>query len=264
MQSSAMPFGPKPSGVHNRKGCRPSASSCMKAAILYHCAINVVFFSLAVADLLIFQNAAVRMTTKYSSRLAVAGYALLGLPIALIGLWGVSKKREELARLYFFYAVVSASANFAYTVDAMVHFLPCATGALSAPVEHPDIFECGQPRGLLLLALGFAVGFHACMLYAVHGHCEDLRYDSEGREERLMAEDGLEGQAAFRMPTRGLAIAAQWAGFRKTPLNNVQGRLTGEFGSLMETASLLGSSVPNAGQHAEAAGRPHLPATRLV
>lgn len=247
---SGLSFGP--SGT-----ARPTASLGVKFILLYHALENVVFICLSLGDLFIFQSPNLRLTSKYSSRLAVAGYAILGLPLICAALWGIVSRKETPLRCYFYYMAVSVVVNAAYTTDALVHFLPCAAGRLpaSALQANPNIFQCGHPRGLTLVCLIFVVGFQLSMMYPVYTFCEDLKWDREGPDKRAMA-------GKSRLPTRRLAIAAQWAMLREGPFNHIHGRMPGEYGSMHETAAVMGASQTiTSGSGAQV---PYLPATRLV
>jgi len=241
-------FGPTGAG-------RPTASLGVKFILLYHVLVNAVFLCLSIGDLIIFQNPSLHLTSKYSSRLAVAGYAILGLPLIGAGLWAVVHKQEQLLRCYLYYLAVSVMVNVAYTADALVHFLPCAAGRVPASPAHPSIFQCGHPRALTLVALIFVVGFQLSMMYPVYAYCEDLRWDGEGPEQMLPS--GKSG-----LPTRRLAIAAQWAMLRDGPLSHIHGRMPGEHGSMYETAAAMGASQTMTS--GSGARLPYLPATRLV
>mmetsp|Transcript_74902 Transcript_74902/g.219421 ORF Transcript_74902/g.219421 Transcript_74902/m.219421 type:complete len:248 (-) Transcript_74902:106-849(-) len=241
-------FGPSGAG-------RPTATLGIKFILLYHILENAVFLCLSVGDLIIFQHPSLRLTSKYSSRLAVSGYAVLGLPLICVALWAVLNKKETPLRCYFYYMAVSVVVNAAYTADALVHFLPCAAGGAQSKALHPNIFQCGHPRGLTLVALIFVVGFQLTMMYPVYTYCEDLKWDSMGPEQRAMA-------GKPRLPTRRMAIAAQWAMLRAGPLNEIHGRMPGEYGSMYETAAAMGAAQPLTS--ASRAQLPYLPATRLV
>mmetsp|Transcript_52784 Transcript_52784/g.168974 ORF Transcript_52784/g.168974 Transcript_52784/m.168974 type:complete len:256 (+) Transcript_52784:104-871(+) len=253
---SGVSMGPTPMGCG-----RPSASTGVKCILLYHLLENIVFFALSIGDLIIFRSPQLRLTSKYSSRLAVAGYAFLGAPLIAAAFWAVVHRAEKPLRCYFYYLTVSIVVNTAYTIDALVHFLPCAAGKMPSTVSHPDIFACGHPRGIMLLSLAFVVGFQFCMAYPVYTYCEDLKWDSEGPEQRAANED-KEG-SKLRPPTRRLAIAAQWASFRNGPLNHIQGRMVGEYGSVYETAAAIGAGQA-VGAASSGSSIMHLPATRLV
>lgn len=236
---------------------RPTASLGVKFILLYHAVENVVFLCLSLGDLFIFQNPSLRLTSKYSSRFAVAGYAFLGLPLICVALWAVVARKEGPFRCYFYYMAVSVVVNAAYTADALVHFLPCAANKLPASALHanPNIFQCGHPRGLTLVSLIFVVGFQLSMMYPVYTFAEDLKWDAEGPEQREM-----EGKS--RLPTRRLAVAAQWALLRDGPLNHIHGRMPGEYGSMYETATAMGAAQSiTSGKGKQI---PYLPATRLV
>lgn len=234
----------------------PSASLGLKFILLYHLLENLVFLALALGDLLIFRSPSLRLTSKYSSRLAVAGYAILGLPLMGFALCAVIYKMEKPLRCYLYYMALSVMVNGAYTADALVHFVPCAAGWVPGPAAmDPNIFQCGHPRGLMLVALIFVVGFQLTMLYPVYTFCEDLKWDSEGQEQTAMA-------GKWRLPSRRLAVAAQWAALREGPLNLIEGRMPGEYGSMYETAAVIGAGqtmTSNSGLQ-----QPYLPATRLV
>jgi len=230
---------------------RPSAGLGVKFILLYHFLENAAFLALSLGDLVIFRSPSLRLTSKYSSRLAVAGYALLGIPLIGAALWGVARRAEKPLRCYWFYLVVSAVVNVAYTIDAVVHFLPCAAGRVPSAPE-ASIFQCGQPRGVVLTVLFFVVGFQLTMLYPVHTYCEDLKWDSEGPEQRARA-----GKST--LPTRRLAVAVQWAMLREGPLDHIHGCIPGEYGSISETAAVIGASGVGTGVRL-----PYLPATRLV
>lgn len=230
---------------------------CMQLFLMYHIIENLIFVSLAVIDLKTFSSPGLRLTTKYSSRLAVASYACFGLPIIVIGLWGIIKKAEKPVRFYLNYSMLSLVVNFAYTLDAIVHFVPCATGNDDSTLaKATSVFECGHPRGLMLLVLSFIIGIHAAMLYPVYSYCEDLKYDAE-QVVVLAGEETKEseGKEALRMPTRSAEIASRWASLRKsTPLRNIEAPLRGEYGALLDTARVIGGSSTDS----------YLPAMRLV
>jgi len=237
---------------------RPPVSLGVKLILLYHTLENLLFIVLAIGDLIIFQSPTLRLTSKYSSRLAVAGYSAVGLPIIFVALWAVYNRKEVPMRCYFYYMLLSILVNAAYTVDALVHFLPCATTKLhdaAALKIEPNIFQCGHPRALTLVTLIFVVGFQLSMLYPVHTFCEDLKWDSEDPEQRVK-------QGLSRLPSRRLAIAAQWAMLRDGPLNHIHGRMPGEYGSMYETANAIGNTQSIAYNSQKQI--PYLPSARLV
>jgi len=233
---------------------RRTASICMKCVLLYHLIENTVFLTLSVGDIFALQDT-VKTASRLSSRLAVAGYAVLGLPIIGTALWGTMRRVERPLRLYFYYLGVSAIINAAYTTDALAHFLPCAAGRAPAPAPGPNIFQCGHARGVVLIVLFFIVGFQLSMLYPVYTFCEDLKWDGESAEEQ--SQDGKS-----RPPMRQRATSAPWMGLREGPLSQIHGRMLGEYGSIYETAAAIGASQSvTAGSNARL---PYLPATRLV
>jgi hypothetical protein len=230
----------------------------MQFFLLYHLLENTVFSYLAVSDLAVFKAPGVRLTSKFGAKLAVAGYGLLlGLPSIMIGFYGVVTKAEKPTRFYFNYSILSSIVNAAYIVDAFVHFLPCF-GGMTLDSVNAEPFECRQHSGIMLFSLAGIMGLHLAMLYPIYAYCEDLKYDAEWEQtvratvEGEKEENDCEKQPD--LPTRGMAIAAKWAALRDTPLANINGRLVGEYGAVVETARQIGGTIR---------GEAHLPATRL-
>lgn len=222
----------------------------MRFILLYNLLGNMVFFALSFTDLLIFMDPAAQAVTKYHSRLAVAGYSALGLPLVLAGFWGVAYLSERHLRTFAIYMILDTLVNAAYTAEATFNFVPCAAGRVHAGPGEQDIFHCSHPRGVLLAALGFYVGVQACLLYPAWSYVSDVEYG-----------DGREGDGGLKMPSRQLAVAEQWSGFRRGPLDYLHGRMKGEHGAGCETLKLMGS-----GFHQRVADDmlPYLPAGKLV
>lgn len=146
--------------------------------------------------------------------------------------------------------VVDAVVNIAYTFDTVFQFIPCATGMVDGVMERPDIFQCGHPRGTLLFILVFFVGFQICLLYPTWLYCKELEYSNSQENDKFQ-----------KMPSRQAAIAWQWAGFRKGPLDYIHGRMKGEHGAANETLKLIGAGFS---QRVMDDQIPYLPAGKLV
>lgn len=212
----------------------------LKFIFAYNLVVNVAFFAVSAVDLKIFLSPKAWNVAKISSRVTVCGYAAMGLPMLIVGLWGIAREQERPLRLYSYYMVVNVFVNAAYSIDALVHFLPCATAAV---LEHPTVFQCGQPRGLMLMGLAFAVTMQLAVFYSVYAYCEDLAYVNEGLRRATggkAGKDQMDPHIKTRLVPRHMAIAAQWAGLRDGPLSHIQGRLIGEYGAACEVAPLLG------------------------
>merc|ERR1712113_725547 len=114
-------------------------------------------------------------------------------------------------------------------------------------MERPDIFQCGHPRGTLLVTLVFYVGFQASLLYPVWHYCKEFEYntyqDNNNVQDMQSMEDAIEGQ---------------W--MRQGPLDYVHGRMKGEYGATSETLKLMSVGINQRLMD----DIPYLPAGRLV
>jgi len=134
---------------------KPNAGFGVALILFYHMIESVIFVAVCTEDV-IYKSSTFRLTSRYGSKAAVAGYGVLGLPMIALGLWGASNRSARMMRFYLWFLILSVLIDASYVLDCVVHYLPC-NGVMPNPLAmRGAIIECGTSRGLLIMGLAAA------------------------------------------------------------------------------------------------------------
>eukprot|EP00927_Polykrikos_kofoidii_P032619 TRINITY_DN2772_c0_g1_i1.p1 TRINITY_DN2772_c0_g1~~TRINITY_DN2772_c0_g1_i1.p1 ORF type:complete len:247 (-),score=38.60 TRINITY_DN2772_c0_g1_i1:87-827(-) len=108
-----------------------------------------------------------------STQVAVAGFALAGIPITILGMWGLKKKQEVPMRVYLYYMIVcSLIGGICMFHETLLHsscdHLP------KSLVHEGKAFACGLSRIFNAIAFFLPVGVNLYCVFIVMSHCDDL------------------------------------------------------------------------------------------
>jgi len=233
---------------------RPS-SWTPKLTVFFSLFENFVFLSASSGDLVFFKDPLNAISSaEHSTKLLVAAFALIGVPIVFAGFLGILNRDEKLVRPYFYYMLACLAVNAAYVAEMLFEYVPCsglnsAEGRARGSHEGP----CGPVRGLEISGLALLAGIHLCIIHPTQSFCEELRSEASSAEigDVAVAEKLEERKQAFKRLRHG-------------PLSTIQGRLVGEYGSVFE--AVVGMSWMGSGAQSTQLGHqpPHLPNMRLV
>lgn len=128
----------------------------------------------------------------------LSGYALAGIPIILMALWGSIQKIETLVRVYLWFATVSIFIDLIYFAD---HLLVDPCGNLPEEfAQMGNAYMCGAARFFDWVGMLVIIGIQVYILHIVWSYCEDLA-EGGGADMADLARDLL-GRPVSQMMLR--------------------------------------------------------------
>lgn len=146
-------------------------------------------------------------------QLFYTAYALAGLPLILMALWGTIQKVETLVRVYFWYCALSIFIDMAYFVNDLLLSGPCQN-LPSMLQAQGQAFACGFARVANASVVLILLGMQCYLLHVVWSHCEDLA-EAGGLEIADLCRDVLGRPLtaeALRELVRRENMSHQWRG----------------------------------------------------
>lgn len=113
-------------------------------------------------------------TANLSGSVWMSGFCLAGIPIIIMGLWGVFQRIEALVRFYFWYMLLCIVLDLGAIVQTLVLHGPCES-IPSLAEGAGQAYACGIARiadAAMVLVL-FGVQFY--LIHIVWSFCEDLQ-----------------------------------------------------------------------------------------
>jgi len=157
------------------------------AAIVLVCHLGecVLFIAFACLDLIAFQPT---VLTGWSapSQLAYTGFCMVGIPIILVGLYGVATRSEANVRAYFYYSTLC------FVINSLMMIYWCLSenlcdpgGGLSNIFTHDfggEAFLCGTLSIAKYAGTAAAVAVEVYFLWILYSFCEDVHQGRNGPE----------------------------------------------------------------------------------
>jgi len=190
--------------------CRPATQFCCGCSLAWGVRL-ILFFHFLVCAFFIVEVFGVTfapgqtwaMTRDVGLDFFWAAYSLAGLPLILLGAWGLETKNEAFVRLYLLYLAATIAVNLFFTVKAYSFSKPCADlpGILAS---QGPAFACGVVRGGSVSLVLLNAGIAGYLLFLVWSHCEDMAngghpefsdilIDEDARDARRRRMDILKG-----------------------------------------------------------------------
>lgn len=166
------------------------------------------------------------------SEIYLAGWALAGIPVILVALFGgVAHKIETHVRVYLYYAMFTVAFDILLLAEKVLFTDAC--GSLSSVVAvEARAYACGIAR---LISYSTSIGLiflQLYLIYAVWSYCEDLAEGGSGGVigDLIYAGKGSSGKMGSMLGSYGIQ-AVDMAGFQNTASNNYGGHMSGMGGS---------------------------------
>mmetsp|Transcript_2816 Transcript_2816/g.7469 ORF Transcript_2816/g.7469 Transcript_2816/m.7469 type:complete len:242 (+) Transcript_2816:74-799(+) len=179
--------------------CRPASTFCcgctvyagVQATLFIHLSVNVFLLVEAFGNVF-YPDATWATTGDFTTEVFVAGFALTGLPIIVLAVWGLWNKREVLLRLYFGYFFLTILWDMSFEVEEfLLEGMNCNTMP-SVLMQIGKSWACGALRITDCVVVLGSLALQAYLLYNVWSHCEDLSEAGGGLLGDLMV-----GEAAL-------------------------------------------------------------------
>mmetsp|Transcript_57696 Transcript_57696/g.160801 ORF Transcript_57696/g.160801 Transcript_57696/m.160801 type:complete len:229 (-) Transcript_57696:29-715(-) len=180
----------------------PASSFCLcfplqtgvKAIAWFHLCVCVYTCSSAIGNV-IFESPNVGYATSTGNLVFSAVWSLVGIPLVLLGLWGVYHRQEPNVRIYFYYLVASLAIDTWQMVDLFLMRDACVRLELASQLHEGRAFACGVARGISMTAFVILTAAVAYLTYVVWSYCEDLASGgiADVIGELLASVDGVSG-----------------------------------------------------------------------
>lgn len=112
--------------------------------------------------------------TSSGMQFFTAMWSLAGIPIVLLGLWGVYHKLEPNVRIYLYFLVASVLIDTWFTADLFLMKDACVQLELTSNLSEGRAFACGVARATNMTAFAIFTAVVAYMAYIVWSFCEEL------------------------------------------------------------------------------------------
>lgn len=178
--------------------CRPASQFCCGCSVPAGVGI-ILFLHFAASAIVIFQaTASIFFPNAWMSsdrlgvEVALAGFALAGLPVILAAAWGVLKKTEPFIRLYLAYLVFTLLGLTCAVIKLFVLSGPCE-GLPAMAAEVGRAFACGVARAVNGAIVVSALGLAMYLAFVVWSYAEDLSTGGgQGLADLMLDEDALD------------------------------------------------------------------------
>jgi len=159
----------------------------VKLILLLNLIQNVYTCAMAVGHVIL-QLPTYGYATSVAMQIYMAAWCLAGIPIILIGLWGVFHHLAVMIWPYFYYMIVSFLIDLFFLVRIFVLKDVCAK--LTVAQYSDKAFACGCARMLSRAWVLVLTGVMLYFIYIVWSYCYDLSYGgTEGAITRLLVYD---------------------------------------------------------------------------
>mmetsp|Transcript_22027 Transcript_22027/g.68723 ORF Transcript_22027/g.68723 Transcript_22027/m.68723 type:complete len:238 (+) Transcript_22027:83-796(+) len=106
-------------------------------------------------------------------------WAMLGLPVIIIGFLGVASRLESHVRVYYVYLLMSVALDLGFLVfDIFIKDICDATPNILQ--KHGSAFACGFMRSAAVLIIILVLVIESYFVFTVWSLCEDLRMAPSG------------------------------------------------------------------------------------
>lgn len=153
--------------------CCGPLSLGVKAVAWYHLFYNAYMCTMAIGNVTL-QLPEYGYQSSTSSQIFTAAWALAGIPVILIGLWGVYRKLEPHVRIYLYYLIASVLIDTAYLFNLMILEDACTHVTLLMYVRGGRAFACGVARSISIAMFVVLTVVMLYFIYIVWSYCEDL------------------------------------------------------------------------------------------
>lgn len=110
---------------------------------------------------------------------AFACFALAGIPIILVGLWGLRNGVEACLRCYLFYMILCFIIDLVYASDKFVLHHTCDE-LQKAGGQTGSAWACGMGRVFDITSFFLMMVIPAYLIHIVHSYCEDMKEGGSG------------------------------------------------------------------------------------
>merc|ERR1719261_777459 len=86
--------------------------------------------------------------TSTATQIFSAYWSLIGIPLCLLGLWGLYHKLESHVRIYLYYLIVSLIIDTCYMIDLFLMRDACVRLQLVSQLSSGKAFACGVARSI--------------------------------------------------------------------------------------------------------------------
>jgi len=153
----------------------------VKCVLYAHLLFCICSCALAIGDIILklpdfgFQGGTTRKSEIY-----LAGWALAGIPIILIALFGgVARRIESHMRIYLYYAMATVAIDVFFLVDKIL--LTDSCGSLSSIVAtEARAYACGVARTLSYSSSITLILLQMYLVFVIWSYCEDLAEGGSG------------------------------------------------------------------------------------
>mmetsp|Transcript_112672 Transcript_112672/g.218320 ORF Transcript_112672/g.218320 Transcript_112672/m.218320 type:complete len:241 (+) Transcript_112672:133-855(+) len=163
--------------------CRPASSFCcgcslrfgVEAIMVVHLLQNLFLWFVPVVSLFFHVKAVTALASEaggLANQATVAGFGLAGIPVILIGLWGVRTKNEVPVRLYGYYFVLSFAVDLIVFIGDLSLYSPCGNSPTMAKAG--SSFACGASRIANATSTGLLLGISLYCTFIVFSYAEEL------------------------------------------------------------------------------------------
>lgn len=168
--------------------CRPASQFCCGCSVKFGVTLILVLHLLECLWVTVMTGVFVigRSSTLFQfafadlgTQTAFAIFALAGIPIIIVALWGVRHGVETCLRLYLFYAVLSFIIDAVYCLYHFVFHHTC-DALPNIFAEQGHAWACGIARVFDAASLVVMLGIPAYFIFVVYSYCEDMTEGGAG------------------------------------------------------------------------------------
>jgi hypothetical protein len=124
---------------------------------------------------------------------AFACFALAGIPIILVGLWGVRHGVEVCLRCYFFYMLLSFIVDVIYATNKFIFHHTCDE-IPNVMAQQGRAWACGMSRIFDISSFIMLMAIPAYFIFIVYSYCEDMTEGGSGPDLSDLTSTGFKAQ----------------------------------------------------------------------